>query len=61
MGVYRLPGFYAPVDACTCSGYQALLPCREGPRDKVKLWTYMFTVKVAYKDFYVHTRSSCSA
>ena len=50
-GVYRLPGFYDPTDTCACSGYQALLPCREGSEDKARLWTYMFSVKVAYRDF----------
>ena len=34
MGVSRLPDFYGLIDACVCSGYQALLPCREGPGDE---------------------------
>ena len=34
MGVSRLPGFYGQIDTCACSGYQALLPRREGPGDE---------------------------
>ena len=30
----QLPGFYGPIDACACSGYQALLPHREGPGEE---------------------------
>ena len=37
MKVSQLPGFYGPIDACTCSGYQALLPHREEPGDEAMI------------------------
>ena len=34
MGVSRLHG---PIDACACSGYQVLVPRREGPGDEARI------------------------
>ena len=36
MEVSQLPCFYGPIDAYACSGYQALLPRREGPGDEAR-------------------------
>ena len=51
-GSISITRFLWSIDACSCSGYQALLPRREGPGDEARLWVK----EVAFKGQFINIR-----